>query len=220
MKSGLYERPGVSATAWAAAWASRLEEAATKVSKVNFESSWTAGDSRPPGWRRARSRYPCRPRAAPGSHRRWPGSGPVGGGVRDPGRPTGPAPADAGRPGPRSPVLSLPRRGIGAASSPRAGTARANPPRWPACPRSWGGTATPPAPGSARWAPPGRRPRRGSPSGTIPESHSCHVVSETWSRNDPVHFVQRSAAWFTAVPIAPSPPSASSHCVRNGPRYG
>ena len=43
MKRGLYERPGVSATAWAAAWARRLEEAATKVSKVNFESSWTAG---------------------------------------------------------------------------------------------------------------------------------------------------------------------------------
>ena len=34
---------GVSATAWAAAWASRFDEAATKVSKVNFESSWTAG---------------------------------------------------------------------------------------------------------------------------------------------------------------------------------
>src|ERR1700727_2796491 len=47
MKRGLYERPGVSATAWAAAWASRFDDAATKVSKVNFESSWTAGDSRP-----------------------------------------------------------------------------------------------------------------------------------------------------------------------------
>ena len=56
--------------------------------------------------------------------------------------------------------------------------------------------------------------------GRIPDSQSCQVVSETCSRKDPVHFVQRSAAWFTVVPIAPSPPSASSHYVRNEPRYG
>src|SRR5580692_8213652 len=47
MNSGLYERPGVSATACAAACARRLEEAATKDSNVNFESSCTAGDSQP-----------------------------------------------------------------------------------------------------------------------------------------------------------------------------
>src|SRR5664279_117051 len=45
MKSGLYDRAGDSATDWAAAWANRLEEAITKVSKVYRGSS----TGEPPG---------------------------------------------------------------------------------------------------------------------------------------------------------------------------
>src|SRR5271156_1275771 len=52
--------------------------------------------------------------------------------------------------------------------------------------------------------------RTNSPSekvtGSIPESHSCHVVSDTWSRSDPVHLVQRSPAWVTASSERPFSP--------------
>ena len=46
MKSGLYDRPGVSATAWAAAWARRFDDAATKVSKRETGVEATAAASR------------------------------------------------------------------------------------------------------------------------------------------------------------------------------
>src|SRR5579875_2176235 len=45
MYSGLYARPGFSATACAAAQAKRLDEAATKLSKVNRESRITVASS-------------------------------------------------------------------------------------------------------------------------------------------------------------------------------
>src|SRR5580692_1431963 len=127
MKSGLYERPGVSATAWAAAWASRLDEAATKVSKVNFESSWTAGDSRPPrlapgpnpASRSSPLPYPfVRPAVAPDPAR----SEPIGVADRpdpkpepDPERVPKPDPA-ASSLAPRSPVASPTATAAGAVS--------------------------------------------------------------------------------------------------------
>src|SRR5580698_1185021 len=33
----------------------------------------------------------------------------------------------------------------------------------------------------------------------MPESQSCQVLSETWSRREPVHLVHRSPAWVTAL---------------------
>src|SRR5271155_3224326 len=52
--------------------------------------------------------------------------------------------------------------------------------------------------------------RTNSPSekvtGSIPDSHNCHVLSDTWSRSDPVHLVQRSPAWVTASSERPFSP--------------
>ena len=75
MNSGLYERAGPSATASAAAWANRLLEPATKVSKVYFGLSRLLSASRGRS-RMAPSPVPvCEPACVPGSENPGPDGG-------------------------------------------------------------------------------------------------------------------------------------------------
>src|SRR5271165_5355566 len=164
MNNGLYERPGVSATAWAAAWARRLEDAATKVSKMKRGSKETAAVSRD-------------------------------------------RTALAG-PGPPCAPLAGAAAGVAAGRSSSALAASGGSTTWS---RAW--TSSPETTarvssirGRKRLSTRSRTTALGTPrtmtpswkdTGSTPDSHICHVVSETCSRSDAMQRVHSPLDSFT-----------------------